>query len=255
MTAKPTDLGPNRTGIAMSPVDAKRMVEGARELSPPPDFEQLEAIALRLDYSSTSQPHGTMPPPATLKGAGKAIVAALKGDKATVLLDKLGERLAFERTGTRLYQLLLIKLDAASVHPGGPTRPELEEIRDDELRHFGICAAALRKLGADPTTVTPCANVVAVQGMGLMQVLADPRTTLTQALDTILLAELGDNDGWNTLIDLAEGMGQDEIAEMLRPCLEDEDRHLMLVRMWLQNAIKGQAGAEDTPADEAHAPT
>lgn len=31
----------------------------------------------------------------------------VKGDSPTILLDKLGERLAFKRTGTRLYDALI----------------------------------------------------------------------------------------------------------------------------------------------------
>jgi rubrerythrin len=247
---KPTDIGKNRTGIATSPKDAKRTVEGAVEGSPQAVMAPAEAAALRLDYSTQAPPLGTMPPPRTLKGAAKAVASRAQGEKETVLLDKLGERLAFERGGTRLYELLLVKFDAASHHPGGPSRAELEEIRDDELRHFGLLVEALTRLGADPTAVTPCADVVGVATMGLVQVLSDPRTTFTQALDTILLAELGDNDGWAMLLELLGDLGQEEIAAMLRPCVEDERRHLLLVRTWLTASVKGQAGQPITDEDE-----
>jgi hypothetical protein len=48
-----------------------------------------------------------VPPPTSMKGMAKSALQALKGEKATVLIDKLAERLAFERTGTRLYETLI----------------------------------------------------------------------------------------------------------------------------------------------------
>ena len=62
-----------------------------------------------------------MPVPGNLKGAAKAAVKALKGEKAAVFLDKLGERLAFERTGVRLYEAVLAKVPAARSSKG-PSR-------------------------------------------------------------------------------------------------------------------------------------
>jgi rubrerythrin len=245
MRKKPTDVGKNRTGVALSPLDAKKTIEGAAVGSPAPRHDAAELQEVRLAYSKEAPPMGTMPAPATLKGLGKTIVDAVTGDKTTVLLDKLGERLAFERSGVRLYELLLIKHDAGHPHQGGPTREELEAIRDDELRHFGVLVKAIRELGADPTAVTPCANAVAVASMGLVQLLADPRTTLTQGLDAILMAELADNDGWDMLLELADAMGKDELVADLRTAQLDERRHLAQVRAWIATALLGQAGAKD----------
>ena len=63
-----------------------------------------------------------MPPPTSLKGVAKTAVDMLKGSKPTVFIDKLGERAAFERTGTRLYQGALAKFDVLGSWDGGPTR-------------------------------------------------------------------------------------------------------------------------------------
>jgi hypothetical protein len=53
-----------------------------------------------------------VPPPTSMKGMAKSALQALKGEKATVLIDKLAERLAFERTGTRPYETLIQKAQA-----------------------------------------------------------------------------------------------------------------------------------------------
>lgn len=244
---KPTDIGLNRTGVSLSPIDSKLVVEGAVAGTPTSSTVPNELTEFRATFSRESDPVGTMPPPTSLKGIATAVMDKLKGETPTVLLDLLGERLAFERTGTRLYEALLIKFDAASEKHrfgGGPTMEELERFRDDELRHFAIVKRAITELGADPTTVTPAADMVVVAGMGLVQVLTDPRTTLTQALQALLTAELVDNDGWLVLADLADRLGHENLAADFRTALVEEEEHLARVRAWLAAALYGQAGVE-----------
>ncbi|HEU4714863.1 MAG TPA: hypothetical protein VFS76_25100 [Pyrinomonadaceae bacterium] len=43
--------------------------------------------------------------------------------------------------------------------------------------------------------------------MGIMPVLTDPRSSMTQCLQVLLTAELTDNAGWEFLIELAENLG------------------------------------------------
>jgi rubrerythrin len=244
---KPTSIGTNRTGIATSPIDSVRTAGGAEAAVPLGEVDHEILAGERLTFAREAPPVGTMPPPMSLEGVAKTGIALLEGHRVTVFLDKLGERAAFERAGTRLYEALLVKHAAADVHEGGPTREQLEQIRDDELRHFGIVRDAIRELGGDPTVMTPCADVAGVMGMGLVQVLTDPRTTLTQCLDAILVAELADNDAWLLLVDLADGLGHDELANRFRIALQEEEQHLAQVRAWIANALRGQAGVAPTP--------
>lgn len=245
---KPTDIGKNRTGIATSPIDSRKLAEQPQPHTKMAPGRGGQALAdERAMWSGAADPVGTMPPPVSLKGVTKAAKNMVKGNHPNVFLDKLGERLAFERTGTRLYEALLAKFDAAHPHEGGPTREELVRIRDDELRHYGIVRDAIVALGADPTAVTPCADIAGVLSMGLVQVLSDPRTTLTQALDAILTAELTDNDAWILLVDLAQELGQDEMASQFRVALVEEEDHLERVRAWIAASLRGQAGIAPTP--------
>ena len=133
------------------------------------------------------------------------------------------------------------QLNRLRVTPAG----ELEKIRDDELSHVALLEDCLRKLGGDPTSMTPSADTVGVLGMGLVQVLTDPRSTFTQALKAMLVAELADNDSWDMLADLADKFGQTEMGEQFALALEVEEQHLASVRMWLQKTIQGQAGVYD----------
>jgi hypothetical protein len=248
-STKPTDIGTNRTGIATSAVDAARMIEAARR-GPASDGGPERIAAFRAELSATAPPHGTVPPPASLKGAAKTMMKAMKGEKASVFVDKLAERLAFERTGVRLYDAVLAKLPASRVEEGRLTVEGLRRHRDEELSHVLLVKDAIEKLGADPTAMTPCADLVGVQGQGLVQSVTDPRTTLTQCLDTLLAAELIDNDGWKMLIAMAEAIGQDDLARRFTEALANEDQHLVEVREWLGERLEIQLGARMPSTNE-----
>jgi hypothetical protein len=249
---KPTDIGTNRTGIATSPVDAAKSIEASEKRSGAAGGPE-RIMQFRAERSQQAPPQGTMPPPATLKGAAKTAMKAVMGEKANVLLDKLGQRLAFERSGVRLYDAVLAKLPASRTSEGDLDEADLKHIRDEEHRHMLVVSEAIRTLGGDPTAMTPCANFAGVQGSGLFQSVTDPRATLTQCLDTLLAAELIDNDGWKLLIALAEGMGQTEMAQQFTECLATEDEHLVKVRRWVKQRIEIQSGA-DLPSTDMGAP-
>ena len=101
-TDKPTDIGMNRTGIATSPIDSRRTIDAAEAAGTagPLDGKALEAE--RVLWARDADPVGTVPPPGTLKGIAKAVIETLQGHKLTVLIDKLGERLAYERTAASM---------------------------------------------------------------------------------------------------------------------------------------------------------
>lgn len=238
----PIDTGPNRTGSELSPKDLKAMVEGARASTPRPGFDLVAMEAIRSSYSKNAEPLGTMPPPPSVKGKAKAGMQKMKGNTPTVFLDLLADRLAFERTGTRLYEALLVKFGAADVHAGGPTRDELLHIHDEELQHFGLLMDCIRTMGADPTVISPTADADAVASMGAMQVLNDPRSTLTECLHVIHMLELVDNDAWEMLAGLADKLGHSKMAEQFRTAYAQEQDHLLKVRTWLRHSIDGQAG-------------
>jgi hypothetical protein len=240
--SEPTDLGMNRTGIATSPIDTPRMVEAAMEITVMPEGAG-EALNMRRSYAAESPaPIGSMPPPVTPKGMGKAALQALKGNKATVLLDKMGERLAFERTGTRLYEALLVKVAGSGAAGVGPMAADLEELRAEELRHFELVQRHLVRMGADPTVQTPCADLAGVQAMGVLQVLTDPRTTLSQCLNAILTTELADTAGWELLARLARESGETDMATEFEVAHVTEQQHDVRVKTWLQELIFTDAG-------------
>ncbi len=245
---KPTDLGLNRTGVQANPIMTKEMLDNDQAV--PSNPRGATALAMmRAEMSKEAPPVGTMPVPGTVKGMAKTAMKALQGEKATVFLDKLGERLAFERTGTRIYDAILAKLPASSTGKDAFPPEELRRFRDEEHAHFLLCKQAMEQMGGDPTAVTPCADLSAVASEGIVKVVTDPRSTLTQCLDALLVAELTDNDGWKTLIAMAEALGQDDLAQRFTSALAEEDVHLQSIRTWLAERLEGQLGARMPSTD------
>ncbi len=225
-------IAKNRTGIASAKKLAKEMVEATEEFLPSSPGSDKAIAEVRLGYADDVEPVGSVPMPSA-KGMAKGAVQVLKGENPALLIDKLGERLAFERTGVRLYQALLSKWDATEKRDGLPERAEVEHILQEELAHFQMLQAAIVKLGGDPTAVTPCANLHATLTKGVPAVAVDPRTTFSECLEAALLAELADNEAWETLVELVTAAGESELAEQFESATDEELEHLEKVRAWI----------------------
>lgn len=237
-------MGMNRTGIQMSPMDAKAMKNWpSDEITPTPGSEAATA-ELRASYIAEADKVGSVPMPGTLKGALKTGASMLTGNDAELFMDKLGERLAFERSGTRLYDALITKVEASGMQ-NNAMLGDLHHIRDEEARHFKLVAEAIQTLGGDPTAQTPSADIAGVESMGLIQVVTDPRTTVSQSLHAILVAEMTDNNAWEMLITMARDQGHDQMANNFTSALESERDHLQKIQHWFQEVTlgKSQAGA------------
>jgi rubrerythrin len=216
-----TEIGVNRSGIAIAPDAANKMMENTK-LTKPTRGDETTLAGMRVEYGRESDPVGSMPEP-TVPGL------------QAVLMDKLGERLAFERAGTRLYDALMAKCEAAE-DCAVPAK-ELRHIRDEEAMHFALIGAAIQSLGGDPTAQTPSGDVTGVEGAGLMQVLTDPKTTVAHALHAILVAELADNAAWEELIELTTEAGNEDLVARFEEAQQHEIEHLEKVRAWYKAAV------------------
>src|SRR5215217_5479844 len=222
----------NRTGIQTSPELAEELIEGASSATPSSEGGAEEIAEYRGEYIAEGFPIGSMPMmPASEEGEAEEEEAGI-----SVLLDKLSERLAFERMGTRLYEALLNKCEMLGEMTPGPTLEEIEHIGSEELEHFLMLNRTITELGGDPTVQSPCADMAGVASMGIVQVLTDPRSSMAQCLQAMLTAELTDNDGWRLLIQLADNLGHDEMKAEFEAALANEEEHLINVRTWLQES-------------------
>jgi bacterioferritin (cytochrome b1) len=227
----------NRTGMQTSPELAEELIEGASNAAPSSEGGVEDIAESRGEYIAEGFPIGSMP----MVPASEEADADEEEAGMAVLLDKLSERLAFERMGTRLYEALLNKCETLGEETPGPTLEDIEHIGSEELEHFLLINRTITELGGDPTVQSPCADMAGVASMGIMQVLTDPRSSMAQCLQAMLIAELTDNDGWRLLIQLADNLGQDEMKAEFETALENEEEHLINVRTWLQECVLDSA--------------
>ncbi len=215
----------NQSGMQTAPDGGEKMLENI-ELTKPKRGDERDLAKIRLDYAQEAEPVGTIPEPQ-------------QSGMRAVLMDKLGERLAFERSGVRLYEALMVK--CAADGSARVAAKELKHIRDEEAMHFALVGAAIQSLGGDPTAQTPGADVAGVEGMGLMQVVNDPKTTVAQALHAILVAEMTDNAAWDELIELTSQAGTDDLVARFTKARESEAEHLEKVHAWYKSATMENA--------------
>ena len=215
----------NQSGMQTAADGGEAMLENLK-LTKPPKGDERDLAKIRLEYAREAEPVGTIPEP-TPPGISR------------LLVDKLGERLAFERAGVRLYDALMVKCaaDPAKTVPA----EELKHIRDEEAMHFALVGAAIQSLGGDPTAQTPSADVAGVEGMGLMQVLTDPKTTVAQALHAILVAEMTDNVAWDELLELTSQVDNDDLVARFAKARDNEQEHLEKVQAWYKAATLAAA--------------
>jgi len=241
----------NRTGMQASPADSQDLLEvsgGQFADSPPPDSLRSGLAETRAEYIAEAEPLGTVPASRTPVGAVKRGAKLLKDERMQVFMDKLSERAAYERGGTRLYDALLTKhrAESGSETPnrtGGDsmqvTEQTLVAFRNQEADHFLLVSEAIRQLGGDPTVQTPSADAVGVMSIGLIQVVTDPRTSLAQCVAAVLTAELTDVASWDLLAQFADAMDQKEMARDFREALTHEEQHLQVIRQWHTTLVLG----------------
>ena len=228
------EMGMNRTGIQMSPSMSKEMSEMLNEFPMPQFTGGTSAGDMRQMYIQESGSLGAVPLPGNVKGAMSIGMQKITDKNPEVFVDKLGERLAFERTGVRLYDALITRCEVAMPQMDLSV---LKEFRNEEHRHFLMLKETIESIGGDPTAVTPCADSAAVASMGLIQVLNDPKSSVPQAVQAILIAELADNDGWDILISLARNAGMTEEASRFEAAKVAEEKHLAHIRQWLERLV------------------
>ena len=244
----------NRTGLMLNPELGAELVQGAKETIPSSEGSGEEMEMERAEYAQEGLLIGSYPSPVNgtvMEGSEKLV----PNGRMAVLLDKLGERLAFERQGTRLYEAFIQKMEAMPIEDtDAPTVDDLRHICEEELEHFKLLQQAIVELGGDATVQTPSADIAGVLSHGALQIMSDPRTTIPQALQAALNAELADNDGWKMLQELSEQLDYADLGEQCAKAYEEEQEHLENVRTWLSQMTLSEAlganGVTEAAGDE-----
>lgn len=230
----------NHTGISYSPANSQLLKEFAESCASDPPGSDAALAQLREVSIQEAETIGSVPEIGDGAAANKT--AAKAGGTATLpglLIDKLGERLGFERTGVRLYEALITKAETQDGSTAALLN-DLQHFRDEEAEHFHWISTCILGLKGDPTAQTPAADAAGVASAGVLQVVTDPRADLFQSLNALLAVELIDNAGWELLIMLSEKCGHSEMADQFRVALKQEKNHLDSVTRWLNDMAIAQ---------------
>src|SRR4051812_44134753 len=98
--------GQNRTVQQTSP----QLSQAMNDVVQPVSAAAADASALtelHLQYILEADPLGSMPPPVAERGRSKSSARPSQSEQLQVFVDKLAERLAYERGGTRLYDAVI----------------------------------------------------------------------------------------------------------------------------------------------------
>jgi hypothetical protein len=140
------------------------------------------------------------------------------------LMDKLLERLRFEKAGVDLYDLVIARVD-------GELPPDmmstLRDHRSEEAAHMEMLARHVLDLGGDPGAITPSVKVVEENASRLEAVVKSDNAKPIHRLQCLLDAELEDSVSWELLVALAREAGG---ADMVKDFLQAERRELEHVR-------------------------
>ncbi|RAP35669.1 hypothetical protein B1207_11275 [Legionella quinlivanii] len=217
--------GHNFTGVLLEPQNLKSMLKAETQFPPDVPGDSRMLSKQRSQMAAEANPVGSIP-----EAEGKSS----NPSGFQLLIDKLGERLAYERSGVRIY-------DAALAKAKGLNQDELckefQHLRAEEAQHMAMLEEAITRLGADPTAMTPCADVSGVLGMGIIQVLTDPRTSIPQTVEALMTVELSDNAAWETLIELSAQNGYPQLAEEFMTALKQEQEHLLIIKKLLAKSL------------------
>jgi hypothetical protein len=140
MKASPNQ-GENRTGFLATAARGEEMVKATREFLPSSPGTADAIADVRIGCAQEGEPLGEMAPPAGVIDKAKSMVSAATGGQPTLLLDKLGARLAFEHAGARLYEALISKHEAFA---GGPEAQDLLHILQEEYEHADLLRQAIK---------------------------------------------------------------------------------------------------------------
>ncbi|HET6436813.1 MAG TPA: DUF892 family protein [Anaeromyxobacter sp.] len=145
------------------------------------------------------------------------------------VIDVLNERLAFERAGVKLYDRILLVMQATPDENVTRMLQEMQAHRDEEKEHEEWLEDQIRALGGDAHTETDKSRLVTRESKGIEEVVMS-EAKLPHLLHALLAAELVDNAGWDLLAQLADEAGDRDAKKAFKKRLHEEEDHLLFVR-------------------------
>jgi bacterioferritin (cytochrome b1) len=177
-------------------------------------------------------------------------------DRARVV-DLLCERLAFERSGGRLYDRVIAAMQQSTESEVHSLLATIEEHRAEEKEHEQWLEAQVRALGGDANASCDGARLATREAAGLEEIATNDAADLQHLLHALLAAEAVDSTGWELLVELADDANDREARREFAKRLHHEREHLAFVRHLVERfairKIFGERGAVERALDRAAA--
>ncbi len=165
------------------------------------------------------------------------------------VIDLLSERLAFERSGVKLYDTLISRLRLSGDPLFKGLLKKVEQFRDEEKEHEEWLEEQIRALGGDAEAPTEHTVLVLTESEGIERVVRRDEN-IPHELHALLTAELADNAGWDLLVQIADEFGDSAAKKQFKKRLHEEEKHLLFVRKALLEVTKKEVEAP-SPAPPA----
>ena len=166
---------------------------------------------------------------------------------AAFVLDVLGARLAFERTGVSLYDNAIVKIERYAEPRYHVLLEQLREIRAEEKEHEEWLEAQIRSLGGTAHETTDMAELETLESSGIRDVIVDGHHKVIHILHALLAAELADNAGWDLLVKLADEARDHRAKLQFAKRLAEEAKHLLFLREAVVRAAEIEMLGLDIP--------
>jgi bacterioferritin (cytochrome b1) len=141
------------------------------------------------------------------------------------VIDLLTERLAFERSGVKLYDAIIRKMEQS---PEPAISEMLDQMREHRADEKGL-EEQIRSLGGDAHAETELSRLVTRESVGIEDVVEhDPE--LPHLFHALLAAELVDNAGWDLLAAIADEANDKDARKAFKKRLHEEEEHLVFCR-------------------------
>jgi rubrerythrin len=150
------------------------------------------------------------------------------------VLDLLTARHAYERAAVKLYDTILAKMRASGSGDVMRMLPKLSELHEQEMEHEAWLDEQIRAAGGDAQAETEMTRLEETESSGVEKIVLEEDAPLPKMFHALLVAELGDNAGWDLLAQLAGEAGDHEAKRSFKKRLHQEEAHLLFVRRVVQ---------------------
>jgi bacterioferritin (cytochrome b1) len=176
-----------------------------------------------------------------------AMTIPLVAKNAAQVLDVLAARLTFERTGVKLYDSVIQKIERSGESRYHALVATLRKHRNEEKEHEEWLEQVIRALGGHPEETTTLAMLETEESQGIQSVILDGHTRVIEVLHALLTAELADNAGWDLLVELADDTGDRLAKAEFGKRMHEEARHLAFLREAVLRAAEVEILGRDEP--------